>query len=96
MLCWQWGDEMGGARWQYTALARARDMGLGKGRGGGLNVSDTNRRERVDWLGQGEGDLSITTSTRLLSADAAGAFVVGLEDEFLEARAHSHTCSLTD
>ena len=33
---------------------------------------------------QGEGDLSIATSTRLLSADAAGAFVVGLEDEFFE------------
>ena len=28
--------------------------------------------------------MSITTSARLLSADAAGAFVVGLEDEFFE------------
>ena len=31
---------------------------------------------------EGEGDLQINPHSHLLSADAAGAFVVGLEDEF--------------
>ena len=52
-------------------------------------VLSHNQLEDVELAAQeqeGEGDMRVSDSASLLSADAAGAFVVGLEDEFWQVR----------